>query len=926
MSYEAIIDHLKVLNSQNLSEYPGDLNELLTKNIESTITQVQLNDTIFILPDLKPYEINDNFIIWKYICFNSYLFKELGETLKDVDTNLLSVHQNKLLQKSFDNYINLGICANLLPNMSAYHKISIPRDENLIINQYKMLAATTSFLIYLLKYPKLRLIILSSFSKPLLNALYQIIHCPLKKPSTESTCNFVMSEEIYNWLLEDKEKFKKSFDYLVHLLNKKIYVHNTMMLITPKSPKWLKSSVSQTLDNILVAPQGVESTLWAMLEYKVDSFEMNDRTKNWETLEILTKLILNFYNKPEFDGLCNQLINLLNKRDNNKKITTFEDLYCLCVKQLYLIDKEVCKKKLLCNIFDQLNRFCYENTKKFVDNEDITGDIEHNFRLIYNCFIGKSLQTTDLPIILIKKYLNVFFNFYIISLDSPHGLLKNQLEDILLKYMKNSDSEIFDNFLFDLQPNEIALMRRDIFIEIRGKSVFVKVPQSKIKINIGRKGDVLIKLCRKNEDLYISLFLYYMRTLKDTEKYFKLTTNLDLLKLEDEVTLDEVTERKLMVFQNLSALAEDVLIQEHINENPKTIIDFLKDSLTNILTSNIHKSLDFDSDDFQNVFTTVMILQALVMNSTKENLKYYKTLSEIVHTLFCETLNIELKQLLKTIDNILCNDDFKQKSKKVVKSEVDKALDDITDPLLPVRGHGLLVLSKLIEKRDKEIMERKNYVLNVFQQNLKDEDSFIYLTSIGGLAAMADVFPDIIIKILTEEYSDFSKKENEIRMKLGEILVRVTKNLGEMAPKYKSVLLNTFLVGTKDEDHLIRASSLSNLGEICKVLGYKLGSIVTEVLVCVHSIITTDKAVEARRAAVTVIRQLLAGLEVEMVVFLKDHILEIYRTLKNIYNNDKDDIMRLQAQLGLEELNENMKDFVFPKPTLNIEKKLVVLN
>lgn len=52
---------------------------------------------------------------------------------------------------------------------------------------------------------------------------------------------------------------------------------------------------------------------------------------------------------------------------------------------------------------------------------------------------------------------------------------------------------------------------------------------------------------------------------------------------------------------------------------------------------------------------------------------------------------------------------------------------------------------------------------------------------------------------------------------------------GEIAPKYKPLLLNTFLNGAKDEDDLIRASSLSNLGEICRVLGYKLGTIITEV-------------------------------------------------------------------------------------------------
>lgn len=99
-----------------------------------------------------------------------------------------------------------------------------------------------------------------------------------------------------------------------------------------------------------------------------------------------------------------------------------------------------------------------------------------------------------------------------------------------------------------------------------------------------------------------------------------------------------------------------------------------------------------------------------------------------------------------------------------------------------------------------------------------------------------------------------------------------------------------------------------------------------QVLVCVHAIISTDKAAEARRAAVTVIRQLFVGLDSEMIAFLKDDILPIYRTLKQIYNDDKDDVMRLQAQLALEELNENMKNFAFPKPQLHMEKKIVMLN
>lgn len=35
---------------------------------------------------------------------------------------------------------------------------------------------------------------------------------------------------------------------------------------------------------------------------------------------------------------------------------------------------------------------------------------------------------------------------------------------------------------------------------------------------------------------------------------------------------------------------------------------------------------------------------------------------------------------------------------------------------------------------------------------------------------------------------------------------------------------------------------------------------------------------------------------------------------------------RLQAQLALEELNENMNQFLFPKPQINTDKKIIMLN
>lgn len=53
--------------------------------------------------------------------------------------------------------------------------------------------------------------------------------------------------------------------------------------------------------------------------------------------------------------------------------------------------------------------------------------------------------------------------------------------------------------------------------------------------------------------------------------------------------------------------------------------------------------------------------------------------------------------------------------------------------------------------------------------------------------------------------------------------------IGEMAPFYSKLLLNVFLSSAKDGDEHIRASSLSNLGEICQLLRFSLAGSIHEV-------------------------------------------------------------------------------------------------
>lgn len=52
---------------------------------------------------------------------------------------------------------------------------------------------------------------------------------------------------------------------------------------------------------------------------------------------------------------------------------------------------------------------------------------------------------------------------------------------------------------------------------------------------------------------------------------------------------------------------------------------------------------------------------------------------------------------------------------------------------------------------------------------------------------------------------------------------------GDILPKYRDILLAAILTGAKDATPEVRASSLSNLGEVCKLLRFSLGSNVHEV-------------------------------------------------------------------------------------------------
>lgn len=234
----------------------------------------------------------------------------------------------------------------------------------------------------------------------------------------------------------------------------------------------------------------------------------------------------------------------------------------------------------------------------------------------------------------------------------------------------------------------------------------------------------------------------------------------------------------------------------------------------------------------------------------------------------------------------------------------------------------------MIQQRNPDAQSNQEKVLTVFLENLNHEDSFVYLSAIQGLSVLSDVYPARILPQLLNEYQVSSQEAEkprsvETRMKIGEVLMRSTRALGEMASHYRDQLIHVYLMGTKDVDSCVRASSLSNLGELCTWLDFALGPVIHEVTACLSAIVKTEREAEVRRAAVHVVTLLLRGLCEKALQVLADVLLELYRLLKFAVRTDVDQLVQLHAQLALEELDCVVRGILFPEEKL--EKKITVL-
>lgn len=76
------------------------------------------------------------------------------------------------------------------------------------------------------------------------------------------------------------------------------------------------------------------------------------------------------------------------------------------------------------------------------------------------------------------------------------------------------------------------------------------------------------------------------------------------------------------------------------------------------------------------------------------------------------------------------------------------------------------------------------------QEQLKDQDSYLYLSAINGIASLATHCTSEVLSVLCGEFLNCTKEDEietaanknkniELRMKIGDIIVKTTRRLGK---------------------------------------------------------------------------------------------------------------------------------------------------
>jgi hypothetical protein len=245
-----------------------------------------------------------------------------------------------------------------------------------------------------------------------------------------------------------------------------------------------------------------------------------------------------------------------------------------------------------------------------------------------------------------------------------------------------------------------------------------------------------------------------------------ITTKVDdpsLLEIERNLEKTSLQINLKIIYSTLLSALLSQIEPQLIVDNHERVLDFCHCLLKNILNDLDEEGLLFDLESVHltlsliSVFTTgVVALHTELKHKLKiflplldrlRSLKGRETnetvdIGEMAESLFisigthCGIKSESLSAKKGAVPLIEEMDDVREEVEEKNSQggdEYERAMNDVKDPLVPVKAHGLVVLRKLIDARNERCLANKDTLVEIFMKYLKHDDSYIYLAAINCL-------------------------------------------------------------------------------------------------------------------------------------------------------------------------------------------------
>ena len=387
-----------------------------------------------------------------------------------------------------------------------------------------------------------------------------------------------------------------------------------------------------------------------------------------------------------------------------------------CIKALHDYKPDICRQKIIHVVMEPfLVKPSAQNDSHLIKTED---EVSRCIANLCHLFITTDAEFKCLPLKQLTLITLPLFYLYTKTYKSVY-VLRNQVRELLLKILSDKElrESIFSAFLSHNLYNHKDFGEKLCFRF--GVNGGVEIASEPVSVEYDELADCLYYLVNKDGPLSFNLFTYLLKAspaLNDGQNAQKGKL------LECTADIEERIQKQITAVQLLTLLSSSNLVQEACIKNSEPLLEFIKVFFSKIISNYENDKLTYEQDSDILYISLMLIKIILTDRDVKESWKIFQDFTASIRKQFDLTkipervilIFEEIENIIKKKGKLYSNYcDLSADNTRI--SEFEKALADLSDPLLPVRAHGIITLTKLIECRHPDVMMKKDFILCIFQ-------------------------------------------------------------------------------------------------------------------------------------------------------------------------------------------------------------------